>query len=389
MKKCHMAAKLKSLKMEISDGFLVYFIMSSLPPEFSPFTINYNAMKIKWSIDEMIAMCVQEEERLKAERIEHIDQFQTSQKRQYKRFVNEYMKSKNPQFKNKGQCFKKIQQNKPQQKPQQNTNTDAGSEEKKEGCHFCGKPGHFQKDCIGLLRWLNKKGNDVINFVDESLYVDYATNTWWIDSGASVYVANSLQGFATKMTLRKGERKIRVANGVEVEAEAVGVFTLLLHTGFELQLNNVLYVSSMKRNLVSVSCLDDDGFGCNFGNKKCIIMYNESNVGLAIRQDKLYLISTNDAINNVVSTPDNKRKRDDNETSSKLWHYRLCHISRGRIERLIKENILHSLVFDDEKCIDCIKGKYPKKIKKGANRSQGVLEQLWRFAYLCFLESVL
>ena len=146
---------------------------------------------------------------------------------------------------------------------------------------FFGKPGHFQKDCIGLLRWLNKKGNDVINFVDESLYVDYATNTWWIDSGATVHVANSLQGFATKMTLRKGERKIRVANGVEVEA--VGVFTLLLHTGFELQLNNVLYKPSMKRNLVSISCLDDDDFGCNFRNKKCIIMYIVNNVGLTIR----------------------------------------------------------------------------------------------------------
>jgi len=81
------------------------------------------------------------------------------------------------------------------------------------------------------------------------LYVDYATNTWWIDSGATVHVANSLQGFATKMTLRKGERKIRVANGVEVEAEAVGVFTLLLHIGFELQLNNVLYISFMKKKL--------------------------------------------------------------------------------------------------------------------------------------------
>jgi hypothetical protein len=32
MKKCHMAAKLKSLEMEISEGFLVHFIMSSLPP---------------------------------------------------------------------------------------------------------------------------------------------------------------------------------------------------------------------------------------------------------------------------------------------------------------------------------------------------------------------
>jgi len=77
MKKCHMAAKLKSMEMEISDGFLVHFIMSSLPQEFSPFVINYNSMKIKWGIDELIAMCVQEEERLKAERIDHANQLNT------------------------------------------------------------------------------------------------------------------------------------------------------------------------------------------------------------------------------------------------------------------------------------------------------------------------
>ena len=62
-------------------------------------------------------------------------------------------------------------------------------------------------------------------------------------------------------------------------------------------------------------------------------------------------------VNNVM----HKRKCDD-ETSSKLWHCRLGHISRGRIERLIKENILHPLDFSDvEYCIDCIKGKYVKK----------------------------
>ena len=55
MKKCNMAAKLKTMEMEISNGFLVHFIMSSLPPEFSPFMINYNAMDVKWEIDEMMA----------------------------------------------------------------------------------------------------------------------------------------------------------------------------------------------------------------------------------------------------------------------------------------------------------------------------------------------
>ena len=45
-----MAAKLKQMEMEIFDGFLVRFTMTSLPSQFSPFTINYNTMKIKWSL---------------------------------------------------------------------------------------------------------------------------------------------------------------------------------------------------------------------------------------------------------------------------------------------------------------------------------------------------
>jgi hypothetical protein len=45
----------------------------------------------------------------------------------------------------------------------------------------------------------------------------------------------------------------------------------------------------------------------------------------------------------------------------------LGHISRGRIESLIKEQILHPLDFIDlEQCRDCIKGKFAKQIKKDA-----------------------
>ena len=50
-------------------------------------------------------------------------------------------------------------------------------------------------------------------------------------------------------------------------------------------------------------------------------------------------------------------------------------ISRGRIERLIKNDVLLPLDFSDaDKCVDCIKGKYAKTIKKGAVRSTRVLE---------------
>jgi hypothetical protein len=45
------------------------------------------------------------------------------------------------------------------------------------------------------------------------------------------------------------------------------------------------------------------------------------------------------------------------------------------MDRLIKDEIIEKLDLSDlEQCIDCIKGKYAKTIKKGATISTGVLE---------------
>jgi hypothetical protein len=176
--------------------------------------------------------------------------------------------------------------------------------------------------------------------------------------------------------LQRGERTIKVANE--------DLF-LELNNGFVLNLKEVLYVPSLRRNLISVSKLDDDGIDCYFGNGKCKILVNNECVGLAFRQDKLYLLSLDENANNVCDENMNdspsanitKRKRID-DASSKLWHCRLGHISRGRIERLIKEAILPHLEFSDlEQCIDCIRGKYVKKIKKDVKRSAGTLEIIY------------
>ncbi|XP_039851815.1 uncharacterized protein LOC120710232 [Panicum virgatum] len=47
---CDMANRLKEMQMEISEGFLVHFIMTSLPPQYATFKINYNTNKTVWSI---------------------------------------------------------------------------------------------------------------------------------------------------------------------------------------------------------------------------------------------------------------------------------------------------------------------------------------------------
>ena len=150
-------------------------------------------------------------------------------------------------------------------------------------CLYCKQKGHY-KDCPDYLRSLLKRdeGTDQITFIDESLYLDFSTNSWWIDSGATVHVANSLQGFRTRRMLVKGTRSVRVANRKEAAVKAIGSLSLELDNGFVLLLRDVLFVPSLKRNLISVSRLDDDKIHCHFGDHKYVIRCDNKDVGLAI-----------------------------------------------------------------------------------------------------------
>jgi hypothetical protein len=63
----------------------------------------------------------------------------------------------------------------------------------KDQCLYCKKKGHFKKECLEWLKSIMaSKGNNIVSFVNESLYTQFSKSTWWIDSGATVHVANSL-----------------------------------------------------------------------------------------------------------------------------------------------------------------------------------------------------
>ena len=55
------SAQLKKLEVDMSESFLVHFILNIVPHEYRPFKISYNTHKDKWSINKLMVMCVQEE----------------------------------------------------------------------------------------------------------------------------------------------------------------------------------------------------------------------------------------------------------------------------------------------------------------------------------------
>ncbi|WJZ86463.1 hypothetical protein VitviT2T_005916 [Vitis vinifera] len=124
-------AQLKKLEVEMSESFLVHFILKTLPPQYGPFKISYNTHKDKWSINELMTMCVQEEGRLMMEQGE-----------------SAMLVTQRKGKKGKSQASQKGKQ---QISPKSNIKKD-------EKCFFYKKKGHVKKKCLKFQNWLKKKG---------------------------------------------------------------------------------------------------------------------------------------------------------------------------------------------------------------------------------------
>ena len=326
MEMSHITSKLKALKLELSEDLLVHLVLISLPNQFSQFKVSYNCQKEKWTLNELISYCVQEEERLKQEKTESAHLASTSK---------DNGKDK------KGKKRKNEAAKGPAQKKQ---NQD------KDGCFFCDKPGHMKKDCPKYHAWREKKGTFLNLVCSEVNIASVPRNTWWLDSGATTNVSISMQGCMSYRRPSDAERRIYVGDGKSVDVEAIGHFRLLLSTGCYLDLKDTFVVPSFRRNFVSISVLDKSGYSCSFRNGQFSLSLNSNVIGTGslVIYDNLYLLDTVASYNETLNVESRGTKRKiNNENSGTLWHKRLGHISRNRVERLVSDGILDSIDFTD------------------------------------------
>ena len=155
------------------------------------------------------------------------------------------------------------------------------------------------------------------------LIVDIHVNSWWLDTGATIHVTNSLQEMTKKKRPSKHEEFVYMGNGSKVKVEFFGMIKLRLATESFLLLHDVAYIPSLRRNLIFVSVLDRRGYSFNFGGRKVDIFSDSVLNGNGVLFGSLYSLSLHhgplcdsSSVNFFIGC---KRVRM-NLSSSMLWH---------------------------------------------------------------------
>ncbi|GKE55317.1 retrotransposon protein, putative, ty1-copia subclass, partial [Tanacetum coccineum] len=214
-------------------------------------------------------------------------------------------------------------------------------------CHQCGEVGHWRRNCpVYLAELLKKKklsqGASTSGIFTIELY-SFPSKSLVYNTSSGTHICITTQSLKGSRKLKPGALSLYVGDGHHAAVEAIREFHLCLPSELVLILHNCHYAPSITRGIISVSRLYDDGFVNCFDGNVLSVSRNNLVYFSAIPKDGIYEIdlsssNTNDssmyAVNNKISKL--------NLESTLLWHCRLRHISKKRIEKLQHDGIFNS-----------------------------------------------
>nr|GEV56620.1 hypothetical protein [Tanacetum cinerariifolium] len=181
------------------------------------------------------------------------------------------------------------------------------------------------------------------------------------DANHAIRAGKGLQG---SKKLKPCALSLYVGDGHRAAVEAIRTYHLELPIGLVIVLNNCHYAPSITRGVISVSRLFDDGFINRFDDNNVIsVSKNNLVYFMAVPRDGIYEIdmsysNTNDSSMYAITNKRSKLNLD----SSLLWHCRLGHISKKRIEKLQHDGLLNSIDIESlGKCVSYMSGKMARK----------------------------
>jgi hypothetical protein len=130
-------------------------------------------------------------------------------------------------------------------------------------CYYCNGKGHWKRNCPKYLEDLKienvSKASVSSTFVVE-VNVATSINDWVIVTRSCAHICSNMQALKNRRKLRNKEIQLQVGNGALDAAVTVGSIELYLPSGLVMELENVYFVPSISKNIISISCLETNGF---------------------------------------------------------------------------------------------------------------------------------
>ena len=143
-------------------------------------------------------------------------------------------------------------------------------------------------------------------------------NTWIIDSGASRHITGFKDKFENLSECTIEE--VTIGDNSTHPIKGIGTCSIQLNSRITLQLENVLYVPRIKRNLVSILGLSDQGYQITFQEDKVLSWPKKGNI------KKFVPIGIRDGILYRLFNLQNFYLCHETSKTIEIWHRRLGHI---------------------------------------------------------------
>lgn len=270
-----------------------------------------------------------------------------------------------------GKNFKKGNKN------QASQNKENGKQETKfrRKCFICSKKDHLKKDCPVMKLYDQKHGvADVVSDCEgsdgyEVLVVSKGNHKGWVmDSGCSFHICPDKDKFLDYQKLDGGT--VRLGDDRACPILGLGSIKLRLEGGAITTLKQVRHVPEIKRSLISVAMLDQEGYLVNIEKGVMNVHKGSEVIMKGKKENGIYVLQGYDSSveANIIET---------SKTNEAMkWHRRLAHVGDKGLKILSKKGAFgKDKVLDLEFCEQCILGKATRlKFGKGKHESGGFLD---------------
>lgn len=232
-------------------------------------------------------------------------------------------------------------------------------------CFKCNKNGHYARDCRMTVKKENaqslSKRPEKSFICEANIGINSSSDTaWTIDSAASSHFCKNRELFYEFKKL-KGQNMSVAINGVTSKIEGKGKVRMIFKVNGKeevIELNDVLYSSELRRNLISAGKIEEKGGSFVGKHGKMIIRDRNGEKAIeARRRDGLYVCRpvkyiTVDKSDEAYSTSTN---------SAKDWHRRYCHINTKYLRETAKNESVFGVMENDIRDPNCDSCKVAKK----------------------------